>query len=199
MAAQNKRELTDDVREALVASDEALLSTGTPIDVLYRLRNVGSRVRKSVTEGYISPPSTFARAHTTGSIFCSMNDTLRDVYSNAPVQQMNEPPKRKRARSINDTEPPSLAQDTMQSDTQISDNIAYPVATENLRVSRPTKPLRNSQRSMLQTRSLPNGSLSFGSTSRDLAIVKPTVQEEDDWSVEASNEPSAQPFEPMVF
>ena len=67
-----------------------------------------------VTEGYRTPPS-FSKARSTGTIFQSMNDTMREVYSNVPTKAdaTDNLTSRKRSRSVaEDDERGSIAEDS---------------------------------------------------------------------------------------
>lgn len=144
-------------------------------------------------EGYISPPSSFAKAQSTGSIFRSMNDTFQDVYSNIPVGNVDKASTKKRSRSVS----PLIAPDEGVSldDKDMSDISLV----EAVKLSRPMKPLRRPRHFLLETRSLPNGPLLFGNSDHTLTHVttKP-INEEDDWS-NTKPDDDDQPFEPMVL
>ncbi|KAF8812448.1 hypothetical protein BYT27DRAFT_7182882 [Phlegmacium glaucopus] len=158
-----------------------------------RLRNLGSRVRKDVSEGYKTSPSSFSKAQSTGSIFRSMNDIFRDVYSNMPVDSTNQSTTGKRSRSLSPLISPDADMLLDENDQSMS-----PVETTN--PSRPIKPLRRSRHSLLETRSLPNGPLLFGNSDHTPDhIATKTIDEEDDWSNQKADEDFEQPFEPMVL
>ena len=140
-----------------------------------------------VTEGYNTPPSSFSKAQSTGSIFRSMNDTIRDVYSNFSVDNTNNSAtQKKRSRSLSPLIPVA---DMSSDDNDISDlSLVEPT-------KRPIKPLRRPRHSLLETRSLPNGPLLFGASDRTSA----TIEEEEDWSNEKVDEDFEQPFEPTFL
>jgi hypothetical protein len=140
-------------------------------------------------EGYKTPPSSFAKAQSTGSIFRSMNDTFQDVYSNMPVGNVDKATTKKRSRSLS----PLISPDEGIS---LDDNDISLVEAEKL--SRPTKPLRRPRRSLLETRSLPNGPLLFGNSDYTLNHVTTKPINEDDWS-NTKPDDDDQPFEPMVL
>ncbi|PPQ77745.1 hypothetical protein CVT25_011180 [Psilocybe cyanescens] len=192
----NKRALTDEVRDANAASDKfsRSSSSGTPEDLVQRLRNAGARGRKSVLEGYKTSPSTFSKAQSTGSIFRSMNETLQEVYSSRDASANltnNNQTSRKRARSVSDHD----------EQTPILEGSEMQAAFEHSATSRPIKPLRTSQRSLHTTRSLPAGEFAFGGHGQSSKIphFRQTVNEEEDWSQETTFQSSEQHFEPMVL
>lgn len=196
--------LTDEIRETLVACDGPPSSSSTPEELTQRLRSVASRARKSVTEGYRTSPS-FTKAHSTGAIFQSMNDTMREVYSNlkANADATDNLPSRKRSRSVTeDDERDFFTQDSeMPVDVEQKAGIILPQPGGTLPFTRPTKGLRTSRHSLLETRSLPNGSFSFG-RGMDLgseANKSASINEENDWSAESTFQPSEQGFDPMIL
>ncbi|CAA7259750.1 unnamed protein product [Cyclocybe aegerita] len=200
MAQPTKRPQTDEARENLLASDASALSTGTPEDLAQRLRNIGSRVRRNVNQGYLTAPSSasFTKAQSTGSIFRSMNDTLHDVFANTPSGVLNDQlPSRKRARSHSLTESEEREDSTVPMDLREENNSENDQTLNQTSSSRPMKPLRSAPRILLQTHSLPNGALFLGESHRAPPGRSKTV-EEDDWSHDNSAT-SEQPFQPMTF
>lgn len=144
-------------------------------------------------EGYNTPPSSFAKAQSTGSIFRSMNDTFQDVYSNMPVGNVNKATTKKRSRSLSPLISPDEGMSLDDNDT--SDKLLV----EAVKLSRPMKPLRRPRHSLLETRSLPNGALLFGNSDHTLNHVTTNpINEEEDWS-SAKPDDDDQPFEPMVL
>ena len=143
-------------------------------------------------EGYNTPPSSFAKAQSTGSIFRSMNDTFQDVYSNMPVGNVNKATTKKRSRSLSPLLPPD---EGMSLDNNDTSDISL---VDAAKLSRPMKPLRRTRHSLLETRSLPNGPSLFGKSDHTLNhdTTKP-INEESDWS--NTNLDDDQPFEPMVL
>lgn len=138
-------------------------------------------------EGYNTPPSSFAKAQSTGSIFRSMNDTFQDVYSSMPVDSVDKVTTKKRSRSLSPDEGMSL------DDNDIS-------LVEAVKPPRPMKPLRRPRHSLKETRSLPNAPFLFGNSDHTLNHVttKP-INEEDDWSNPKPDDDDDEPFEPMVL
>ena len=145
-------------------------------------------------EGYKSPPSSFAKAQSTGSIFCSMNDTFQDVYSSMPVGNVDKATTKKRSRSLSPLISPDEGMSLDDNDTTSDISLV-----EAVKLSRPTKPLRRPRHSLLETRSLPNGPLLFSNSDHTPSHVttKP-INEEDDWS-NTKPDDDDQPFEPMVL
>lgn len=115
-----------------------------------------------------------------------MKDTLRDVYSNLPDDNNNKTTTQKRSRSLS---PPD--EDISLDDNDMSDKSL-------VRPSRPIKPLRRPRHLLLETRSLPNGSLLFGNSPNH--VTTKSIDEEDDWSNQKPDDDDFdQPFEPMVL
>ena len=141
-------------------------------------------------EGYNTPPSSFAKAQSTGSIFRSMNDTFQDVYSNMPVDNVDKATTKKRSRSLSPLIPPDEGMSLDDNDISL---------VEAVKLSRPMKPLRRLRHSLLETRSLPNAPLLFGNSDHtsNYVTTKP-INEEDDWSNPKPDDDD-EPFEPMVL
>ncbi|KJA24665.1 hypothetical protein HYPSUDRAFT_483210, partial [Hypholoma sublateritium FD-334 SS-4] len=196
MAESAKRLLTDDIHDARVRADQWAAASDTPDELTQRLRNAGSRVRKSVMEGYRTTPSSFSKAQSTGSIFRSMNDTLRDVYANSSGEISNAMT-RKRARSASVGEPEAITEESEISADALPSQSATSSPLEEGISNRKIKSLRASSRSYLQTRSLPTGAFAFAGAS----ITQPSLlaMAEDDWSQESCFEPTQLSFEPMAF
>ena len=160
------------------------------------------QTRPDVMEGYQTAPSGFSKAQSTGSIFRSMNDTMRDVYTKPLSSNNNQQDKsRKRSRSMEPENPDDNRDCDMTIDEHqpaVTDASSKPGST----FSRQIRPLRNtSRRTLLETRSLPANSFSFAESSSSPVNKLETPQEEDDWSQELENSSLSveQPFEPMVL
>ncbi|KAK7061712.1 hypothetical protein R3P38DRAFT_671030 [Favolaschia claudopus] len=152
----------------------------TPEDLALQLRSVGSRIRKTVTEGY-SVPSSPSKSQARTTIFTSANDILRDVYGSAsPAPLPPSPKKRPREEDTDQDNEESMAVDKVESEGEMEI-----ILETRDKSSRPVKP--KPKRSLLQTRSLP---AVFGSQ-RGLPS-----QQEPDWSLDNST-PSLRSFEPM--
>jgi hypothetical protein len=119
-----------------------------------------------------------------------MKDTLRDVYSNLPVEPSNKTTIQKRSRSLSPDE-----------DMSLDDNDMDKSLVEAIKFSRPIKPLRRPRHCLLETRSLPNGPLLFDNPDHTLNhVTTEAIEEEDDWSNQKpNNDDFDQPFEPMVL
>lgn len=149
-----------------------------------------------VMEGYRTTPSSFSKAQSTGSIFRSMNDTLRDVYANLPGET-RDVVTRKRARSASVGETEAIPEELEISvDPPPSLSATSSLPEENIS-NRKIKSLRASSRSYLQTRSLPAGTFAFAGEPAAEPSLPSTA--EDDWSQESCFQPSQLSFEPMVF
>ncbi|KAF8524626.1 hypothetical protein BU17DRAFT_63184 [Hysterangium stoloniferum] len=107
----SKKVFTDDMKSSIDTSN-APRDTLIPEDLNLALQNLGSRVRKSVTEGYATPqnPSTpfsspakpSTANNTLTPIFSSARDTLNSVYSPGGPQLPLTPSPRKRSRDLTD-------------------------------------------------------------------------------------------------
>jgi hypothetical protein len=121
-----------------------------------------------------------------------MNDTFEDVYSNMPVGNVDKATSKKRSRSLSPLIPPDEGMSLDDNDTS---DISL---DEAAKLSRPIKPLRRPQHSLLETRSLPNGPLLFGNSDHTPNHVTTKSINEDDWSI-TNLDDDDQPFEPMVL
>ncbi|KAF9476459.1 hypothetical protein BDN70DRAFT_935026 [Pholiota conissans] len=194
-----KRVLTDDLHNAHIASDQPPSSSDLPDELLQRLRSAGSRVRKSVTEGYRTTPSSFSRAQSTGAIFSSMNDTMRDIYANPQNTTSHASAARKRTLSFSEVAEPGTMAEGAEISIDDAPSTESPAADANP-MPRKIRPLRAPSRAFLQTQSLPVGALTFAGSTKPSAITASTEPvAEEDWSFENSFQPSQPAFEPMVF
>ncbi|KAH9965874.1 hypothetical protein BC827DRAFT_1264957 [Russula dissimulans] len=193
----HKRPLTHHPRPPTdPSSPSALISP----DLNARLQNIGSRIRRSVSQGYATHPFSPASIHTQGqgsisdvAIFRSSNDTLRAVYSQF-TSSMPAPSDRKRVRM----ESPADERDEHHEGSNTAQDgagmhSASVIATSDLACSRPMKPLRRTPRAFGQTKSLP--AAVFGSSSADNGQVHTPPddagsQMEEDWSADAFAEDS---------
>ncbi|EKM80296.1 hypothetical protein AGABI1DRAFT_113494 [Agaricus bisporus var. burnettii JB137-S8] len=176
-------------------------SNETSPDLNAQLRSTAARIRKSVTEGYITPPSSrsFTKAQSTTTIFASAKDINRDLFGpSRPIPARSAVPdaKKKRSRSADrgsDAEPDSVLTDVQHSDE-------YSAQLVDSKTIRATKPLRR-QRGMRPTQSLPVGALHFSHQSLDTEITMTPADEvdEEDWSVQQSHSSNHTAFEPAVF
>ncbi|KAH6914921.1 hypothetical protein BKA70DRAFT_1257434 [Coprinopsis sp. MPI-PUGE-AT-0042] len=169
-----KRQLTDSERQAMDAANSSLPQSGVPEDLALKLRNVGSRVRRHVSQGYLQPPSQNAFTKSVSSdalfpsstntpIFRSANETLRDVMSSGLHHvhaYPNTPRKRNRASSVDEESP----------DTKM-------VTDETDLDQRAVKPLPRGTRQKAKSEPL----LVFGGSAQ-VAAPSVAIQEEEDWS-----------------
>lgn len=147
-----------------------------------------------VTEGYATVPS-FSKSHSTGAIFCSANDTIRDIFPSAAPRASIETPAistRKRTRSCSDHDSDHETAEDDDSMSLYEDQRVgtFALPTNVTALGRPMKPLRR-KCMMTVTRSLPSGLMRHleGNSASDA-----TMNHEEDWSL---SEDTA-PFESMV-
>ncbi|KAJ7638800.1 hypothetical protein FB45DRAFT_412599 [Roridomyces roridus] len=191
MSSPTKRPITDETRSTAQASDASHAST--PADLVAQLRNVGSRVRKNVSEGYNThrgdratsvPPSPTKPPQ--ADIFTSANDVLRRVYGSPNQPRPPISPNKRRRQDDSDHE----SGDTNSADRK--DDTESDGETDIVFENRPVRP--RPRRRLMQTQSLPTNL--FGDPSKSASHDMDA--EESDWSIAAS---SSQPpaFEPMVL
>jgi len=167
-----------------------------------RLQNIGARVRKSVTEGYLnasaptspcaSPTKPKAAPPSEARIFQSANDTLREVYSAIPLggyrPPQSSPNKRERARSKepDDRSPENSDAEMQISESEAAENTLPTFAEFDARPgeARPVKPLKRSGRQFAETRSLPARSFRFSSDMQSMDRLPDLVTKsiDEDWS-----------------
>ncbi|KAK0486946.1 hypothetical protein EDD18DRAFT_1360156 [Armillaria luteobubalina] len=198
MQSSPKRVLTDDKYVSNKLTDSNVSAVSTDPDLAARLRSVGSRVRKHVTEGYITSqrmhvcgPTVPAKSLSTGQLmFCSANDTLRTILPSDPAVSPAASPNKRR---LEDSEDGDRDTDHIQ-ETQIT-TLKMDTGAMNVDVSeRPVKPLKKSGRAVMKARSLPSCALQLsrgsGRTEANDGI------NEDDWS---SSTMFSGSFEPMTL
>ncbi|KAI0254746.1 hypothetical protein BJV78DRAFT_1279852 [Lactifluus subvellereus] len=194
----SKRQLTQDTRTASDASFRTSASDLVSADLNARLQNIGSRIRRSVSEGYathrFSPTSMQTQTARSTSIndlptpiFRSSNDTLHAVYSQFPSSTL-APSDRKRSRmesSVDECEeyPDGVGQVNMGCDTVMQSTSS--IAANDLALSRPVKPLRRTPRTFGMTKSLPATVFGSSGWEEDQATFSAGLQEEEDWSTAA--------------
>ncbi|KAI0053630.1 hypothetical protein FA95DRAFT_1674160 [Auriscalpium vulgare] len=182
-------------------------------DLSARLQNVGSRVRRSVSQGYatdrftsaLTSSRTMTRTISTplssldeAPLFQSSNDTLHAVYSQMPPSSSREG-KRRRAHATMDEEVDGEYADVDKREDDEHFDGATPstaLADGPIAPLRPMKPLRRTPRTFGQTQSLP--AAVFGASpaganppNEVTAFQKFGNMEEEDWS--AANFPSVSP------
>ncbi|KAK0453621.1 hypothetical protein EV421DRAFT_695791 [Armillaria borealis] len=199
MQSSPKRVLTDDKYASNKLPDSNVSAMSTDPDLAARLRSVGSRVRKHVTEGYVTSqrmhvcgPTVPAKSLSTGQLlFCSANDTLRSILPPYPAVSPAASPNKRR---LEDSEDEDLDTDHIQ-ETQIT-ALKMDTGAMNVDVTeRPVKPLKKSGRAVMKTRSLPSCALQLspGSVRTE---ANDEIINEDDWS---SSTMFSGPFEPMAL
>lgn len=170
-------------------------SSSSESDMSAHLRSVAARVRKNVTEGYVIAPS-FSKSYSTGDIFCSANDTLRDIFPPAASRTTETLVlSKKRARPHSDQ---SYDSDQQMAEDDHDVDIALYEEQHPGTLGRPMKPLRRTPRKvMMITRSLPGGSMMEGKATSDAPM-----DDEEDWSVQDVQPVSSghtTPFEPVIY
>ncbi|RDB22577.1 hypothetical protein Hypma_010211 [Hypsizygus marmoreus] len=196
MASSAKRVLTDETHNSSIASNAThqRQETGSMIApyLAERLRSLGSRVRKNVVEGYISSPPSFSKSNSTGNIFRSSNDTLRDIYPLASTNTPGISPRKRTRRQFDQgyNSDGGLSEEDgdadMEANGDLDEGVSIILGPDARSLGRPVKALRKPRRTMLTTCSLPNGSLRMGGEVIDNdSIMKGT--EEEDWSMIAAH------------
>ncbi|KAF9534341.1 hypothetical protein CPB83DRAFT_844073 [Crepidotus variabilis] len=175
------------------------VAPGPAEDLTQQLKTVGARVRMNVSQGYRTAPSessiSFRKAQSTGYIFRSANDAIRDAKAAAMENTLHAESVKKRSRSVEREGTDGSVHDNSHQGEQ--ESFAKPLQTL---ATRAIKPLRtSSQRALLQTRSMPVGAFSFGQPNQATTPKAEPVEEEEDWSEETAFAPVEQPFQPMDF
>jgi hypothetical protein len=156
-----------------------------------------------VTEGYTTPP--FSKSYSTGDIFNSANDTLRNIFppqaaSSKTAETVLVSPK-KRARPYpedydGDYEIEEDYEDAEMAPDGQSVGTSLPLDKPTLgRLMKPLPSRRTPRKGMLTTRSLPGSSMR---QLEDKSISDVTMKEEEDWSVLAAQTHTTS-FEPMML
>jgi len=183
----SKRPLTQQARAASNASYQSSASNLISPDLNARLQNVGSRIRRSVSQGYATQPASIQTQRqgfiNDPAIFRSSNDTLHAVYSQF-TSSVPPPSDRKRVRMESTVD----ERDEHQEDgSMVQDGAGIystsVIATNDLACSRPIKPLRRTPRTFGQTKSLP--AAIFGSSPDSGEAHTPPDTIEEDWSADA--------------
>lgn len=128
-------------------------------------------------------------------MFCSANDTLREVFSSLPSGSSPHTSPRKRGRSVSFHEPESggaLDEDgdagMLHTNPEPEEEFVTLVMGSDAKsdMMRPIKPLRRSRRTLMETRSLPVGLLRFSgeSTNHDnMSPANPEMEKlDEDWT-----------------
>ncbi|KAH7887752.1 hypothetical protein F5I97DRAFT_1862543 [Phlebopus sp. FC_14] len=151
MSSPTKRTLTDDQHAARLASEAQ--SGAVSVDVAASIRAASMRARKTVTEGYLSPPSSTLRSSCVtqtpalpdaASFPVSANKTISQILSSSKSSENCIPrPLNKRCRSDDAAE----GEDASFADGQSGDQGGIVDMSDEMDVERPMKPLRRSVRS----------------------------------------------------
>ncbi|KAK0468340.1 uncharacterized protein EV420DRAFT_459525 [Desarmillaria tabescens] len=199
MQSSPKRVLTDDKYASSKLPDSNISEMLNP-DLAARLRSVGSRVRKHVTEGYVTNqrmhvcgPTAPAKSLSTGHLtFSSANDTLRAIFPSFPAASPAASPNKRRLEDSDDEDHDTDHGQETQIATLKMDADAMNVDDSE----RPVKPLKKSGRALMQTRSLPSCVLQLSQGSVSTETEANNEVNEDDWSSSAMFSGS---FEPMAL
>ncbi|KAF8845763.1 hypothetical protein BDN67DRAFT_1065034 [Paxillus ammoniavirescens] len=178
ISSPTKRILTDE-EHATRLGLEAERNDAVSWDLAASIRAASMRARKTVTEGYLSPPPSSpyssplkqgATAPTTAHYPVPANETTRQVFSplsSGRYTPLSSPSKRK----CSDTDPDE--EDYQPTDTlfQPEDqrNMMVEMRSDEMEVERPVKPLRRSQRVRMETSPPPVGFLFPGRTDMNLS------------------------------
>ncbi|KAG6817396.1 hypothetical protein H0H87_009040 [Tephrocybe sp. NHM501043] len=195
MSSTFKRVLTDEVHNPLAASSAPPARLVQP-QILFALLITYAvwlmttlLLDFDVSEGYISAPPSFSRSQSTGAIFQSARDTLREAQSFSRTHSFSSDAaaQKKRSRAQGDQGYDSDgAVDEERDDTDLTmqdnDGTHRPLAPEGS--SRPMKTLRKPRTGMLQTRSLPATAFTMGGKKSTNDVVMNKVEEEEDWSTD---------------
>ncbi|KAG6850040.1 hypothetical protein H0H93_002049 [Arthromyces matolae] len=181
-----KRVLTDELRESLSASNVVPSQSTHDDDLAAQLRSIGARVRKNVTEGYRSPPSSFSRSQSTGSIFQSAQDSLAQAKQSCASTNSMPASRNKRSHPLGESDRGCESDGAADEDNVLDMDIVDTASPGTPSIysadsTRPIKPLR--RKGMLQTRSLPSNIFALGESHRINDPGMNTVKEEDDWSI----------------
>lgn len=177
---------------------------------LERNRRVMTRLYVDVTEGYQTgthPSYTLPqKSISSGAIFRSANDTLRDVYSAQPLTNGSLISRRKRPLSQSESTLDHLGdtedeESKMLLDTQRPEGEEEPANYRDQMCKRTdlrqVKPLRRPRRGLTGTQSLPGDIFAFTHPQSKGDAVLAQQETEDDWSMDASSEQPS--FSPMTL
>lgn len=150
---------------------------------MYQLTLNASDASLDVTEGYTTHNSSYTKAHSTGNIFRSANDTLRDIFPSGPSVTALHPSELKRTHTQSEQEYDSDGGAVHDDDTKM--HLIIPKYDQaSMGFNRPIKALRKPRRTMLTTRSLPGDSFGFGNSVETFMGGGALKElEEEDWSI----------------
>lgn len=160
-----------------------------------------------VAQGYTTPVSgrAFTKAKSTGTIFRSANDTLRDIYSD--FEGNCHPSTSQNKRAYSDTDPVDEMSAvgerlSMDVDDRENNDTVSPLVPGGEISLRPKKPLRQSRSFMSRTISLPASSMILNSRDQSTLLTRDPAQEEEeeeDWTDPTISSALDQKFEPMLL
>ncbi|THH19780.1 hypothetical protein EW146_g1457 [Bondarzewia mesenterica] len=202
-----KRVLTDDSLSSRTSSFTTSASSLISDDLAARLQNVGTRVRKSVTEGYatdrLAPGASTSRVlsriastpHRSANgqpVFQSSFDIIHAVYSE-PMHSTTAPSVLKRSRGeaiMDEVDGDADEDEDMEKGGNMADaelRIGSPYSANHVNAGRPIKPLRRTAREFRQTQSLPAATfrtslISDTHDGNDTISFGNGIEEEEDWS-----------------
>ncbi|KAF8507610.1 hypothetical protein JB92DRAFT_688712 [Gautieria morchelliformis] len=188
----NKKALTDDKRCGIDASN-TYRDRVIPEELNVALQNLGSRVRKSVTEGYntqhlatftvpttpySSPAKLPSTANTPTPIFRSANDVFNSVFlpGSLNVPLTPSPKKRRRAEELNDDDSHSdmeMGAESEVEDEQVMTVLGPDVNSNMPSMPRKIKPLRQSvarNHSLLDPFAFASEDVTHCTSSRDVVL-----------------------------
>ncbi|KIK97862.1 hypothetical protein PAXRUDRAFT_824490 [Paxillus rubicundulus Ve08.2h10] len=154
-------------------------------DLAASIRAASMRARKTVTEGYLSPPpssTTLYSSHlkqgtmspTAAHYPVPANETTRQVFSSLSSGRytpLSSPSKRKCSDTDPDEEDYQRTDTLFQSEEDQGD-VMVEMRSDEMEVERPVKPLRRSQRVRMETSPLPVGFLFPGRTDMNLSAAE---------------------------
>lgn len=138
-----------------------------------------------MTEGYTTHNPSYhdTKAYSTGNIFRSANDTLRDIFPSGLSVTALPPSELKRTHTQSEQEYDSDGGAVDDDDTEMHPIVPKYDSTF-MGFNRPIKALRKPRRMMLTTRSLPGGSFGFGNSAETFTGGRALKElEEEDWSI----------------
>ncbi|KIJ70577.1 hypothetical protein HYDPIDRAFT_105313 [Hydnomerulius pinastri MD-312] len=191
ISSPTKRILTDDEHATRLAS-EVQRSDAVPFDLAASIRAASMRARKTVTEGYLTQPSSSTTplsspvkqaptSPTATSLPVPANETFRQVFSSATSGKYTPQPsplKRRRSDADLDAENQESADTLFVVDRQSEDQggMMVDMSSDEMEVERPVKPLRRSGRIRMETSPPPVGLLFPGRTDMNSSRQRDAVE-----------------------
>ncbi|EPT03701.1 hypothetical protein FOMPIDRAFT_1046733 [Fomitopsis schrenkii] len=187
MSLPPKRVYTEEQR-----ANEPPVTNGIDAELAARLRNMASRVRKSVTEGYAPsapgapniPRITSKLPFTRSASFQSANDALKEVYASKDAFTSSSSANTKRKLTREEAEGGLMDEDDIDLDLDgEGPELRAPLTSHfsSNDPSRPIKPLPAARRG--GSRSVSDSNIVYGGRT-NAALIAPgtTIDEEEDWS-----------------